>query len=95
MGIQVTGFIPCKILWYFRKVEEDTGGRTLRRWRKRLALALYLSSLSCPAEAGSMYRTGQEMPLSGACLTSAEMHTDANILGREVFPTVTFVGDLT
>lgn len=99
--VQVNVFCPVttwtqrKTLWHFRKVGEDLVWRSFRRWRKRLSLAVCSSSLSCPAEAGSVYRTGQEMPLSGACMTSAEMCVDVNMLGNKVFPTITFVGDLT
>lgn len=42
-----------------------------------------------------MYRTDQEMPLSGVCLISAEMCMDANMLENKVFPTITILGVLT
>lgn len=60
--------------------------------RKRLVLAV-CSSLSLPS--GSGYTSGQEMPLPRACLTSAQMCTDMNVLGNGVSPTITFVDDLT
>lgn len=86
---------PCEILWHFRKTEEDLSWRSCRGRRKRLVLAVCSSSLSLPAEAGSGYRTGQEVPLARACLTSAQICTDMNMLGNYVFPTITFVDDLT
>lgn len=41
-----------------------------------------------------MYRAGLEMPLSGACLTSADICGDVNMLGNEVSPIITIVGNL-
>lgn len=83
----------CEILWHVRKTGEDLSRRGCKGWRKRLVLAVCSSSLSLPS--GSGYRSGQEMPLPRACLTSAQMCTDMNVLGSDVSPSITFVDDLT